>query len=539
MATKVFVSSTYLDLEPVRDAVELYLQEQKFDPLMFEKGGVYFDPSMPVDESCYEAVKESDIFVLIIGRRYGSPATGETKTGKKFNSVTKKEYQTAKSQKIPIFIFVKSQVLSEYFTYKKNKDLGKEMAVHHADSPLIHELIESIYDEDCGNYIKPYESQNQIISTLRSQFSGMIAKAVKESRRASKKPAKRRQSAKQEKIRISPLKLFYHRDRSGVSLTKLARELSVSRSAVQKLEKLQRDTKNPMDTASYPMCDVKMLQRIEAILQTNNLAVSPRGDDHVSSYLAYYEMYKGKPASSSSRRVRPEAAILPVKAVAYDFDGTLTMRENDHTTWEHLWEQVGLTVAECDRHHLRYNDGEITHKQWCDITLERFQDAGICPDDILRVAESIKLLDGVREVIELLSSNNIKQYIISGSIKSIVKEVVGDLWDHFDDVRANDLEFSPDGVLSGIVGTKYDFEGKADYLLRIRDELDVHPLEILYVGNSYNDSWAAQSGVSTLLVNPHFESLRDLDRWIFVIKRMSNFQEILRYTGRFELIPDT
>ncbi|WP_373273093.1 DUF4062 domain-containing protein, partial [Vibrio parahaemolyticus] len=59
-----------------------------------------YDPSIPLDESCYKDASSCDILVLIIGGRYGS-ATSETdsphdSTGfyDRYESVTRKEYET-------------------------------------------------------------------------------------------------------------------------------------------------------------------------------------------------------------------------------------------------------------------------------------------------------------------------------------------------------------------------------------------------------------------------------------------------------------
>ena len=71
---------------------------QGYTPMMSEQNDFPIDPQLDNWENCINAVKKyADIFVLIIGNRYG--AVGET--GK---SITNTEYLTAVQKGIPIYI---------------------------------------------------------------------------------------------------------------------------------------------------------------------------------------------------------------------------------------------------------------------------------------------------------------------------------------------------------------------------------------------------------------------------------------------------
>jgi phosphoserine phosphatase len=125
-----------------------------------------------------------------------------------------------------------------------------------------------------------------------------------------------------------------------------------------------------------------------------------------------------------------------------------------------------------------------------------------------RIAGEIELIDGTRETLELIKSRGVRLYIVSGSIKQIIRIVLGDLYDLFDEVKANEIGFDSAGNLKRIEGTRYDFEGKAQFLRNIISEHGLSELEVLFVGNSLNDIYASRSGARTLCVNPQYDQSR-------------------------------
>jgi hypothetical protein len=70
---RVFVSSTFYDLKHIRSSLDIFIESLGFEPILSEKGDIAYSPDHPLDESCYREVQTSDIFVLIIGGRYGLP----------------------------------------------------------------------------------------------------------------------------------------------------------------------------------------------------------------------------------------------------------------------------------------------------------------------------------------------------------------------------------------------------------------------------------------------------------------------------------
>ncbi|AGY53015.1 hypothetical protein BRDCF_p388 [Bacteroidales bacterium CF] len=92
---KIFISSTVLDLTKERTAAYNAVNKVGGFPVMSEK--TMEAQSTDSLTACLSKVMESDIYVLILGSRYGWQPKGE-------ESITELEYQTARSKNIPILV---------------------------------------------------------------------------------------------------------------------------------------------------------------------------------------------------------------------------------------------------------------------------------------------------------------------------------------------------------------------------------------------------------------------------------------------------
>jgi len=175
---RVFVSSTYYDLKHVRSSLDLFVESLGFEPILSEKGNIAYTPDSPLDESCYREAASADIFVLIIGGRYGSEASGKEKAPnraffERYESITKKEYQSASDRDIPVYVLVESSVYSEYQTYLRNKE-KKDITYAHVDSANVFRLIEDILAKPRNNPTHTFERFSDIEAWLREQWAGFF-----------------------------------------------------------------------------------------------------------------------------------------------------------------------------------------------------------------------------------------------------------------------------------------------------------------------------------------------------------------------------
>lgn len=192
---RIFISSTYYDLKHIRSAMEVFVEGLGYEAVLFESGDIPFKHTDPLDESCYKEIQSCQILVLIIGGRYGSPVSSadddevvegtrrkrkvspEKKLEKHyefFNSITRKEFETAQAAGLPVYIFIEKGVSAEYLTYKENR-ANKTIKYAHVDSVNIFKLLDSIYSLKKNNLVKEFERFEDVSNWLRDQWAGLFA----------------------------------------------------------------------------------------------------------------------------------------------------------------------------------------------------------------------------------------------------------------------------------------------------------------------------------------------------------------------------
>lgn len=181
---RVFVSSTYYDLKHLRSSIENFIENLGYDAVLSEKDNIAYIPDAPLDESCYREAKSCDVFVIIIGGRYGSEISAmpgdsaRTKTFfDRYESITKHEYTSAVERGIPAYIAIDSAVDAEYQTYLKNKDNTK-IKYAHVDSVNVFALIEEIRQRKQNNPIKLFNRYSEIEEWLREQWAGLFRELI-------------------------------------------------------------------------------------------------------------------------------------------------------------------------------------------------------------------------------------------------------------------------------------------------------------------------------------------------------------------------
>jgi hypothetical protein len=164
----IFVSSTCYDLRQIRGDLRLFVDSLGYEAVLSEFNTFPVHPEAGTIDNCLKAVQEkADIFVLIVGKRYGSLSSD----GK---SVTNLEYLTARAKSIPTYVFVLKSVLEVLPLWKANpqKDFS-----YISDSPKLLEFVETLKAE-ADIWIFPFETSSDISEVLRTQWAYLFLDAL-------------------------------------------------------------------------------------------------------------------------------------------------------------------------------------------------------------------------------------------------------------------------------------------------------------------------------------------------------------------------
>ena len=87
-----------------------------------------------------------------------------------------------------------------------------------------------------------------------------------------------------------------------------------------------------------------------------------------------------------------------MKAVIFDFDGTLTEKKGN--LWKRIWKELGCDT-DPDSYYVslfkRFMSGNITHRQWCELILVAFQEKGFTKQKLDEITTD-NLMDLEREI---------------------------------------------------------------------------------------------------------------------------------------------
>ncbi len=169
---RIFISSTCYDLRYIRENLKYFIRNLGYDPVLSEEGAVFYDPDLHVQDACLAEVPACQIFVLIIGGRYG----GQYKDTDR--SITNAEYLEAVKAKVPIFALVERGVYDQYRVYRSNKDNPDidptKITYPSVDSTNIFGFIEEVQTQTVNNALVPFSDFEEMQSYLRQQWASMM-----------------------------------------------------------------------------------------------------------------------------------------------------------------------------------------------------------------------------------------------------------------------------------------------------------------------------------------------------------------------------
>lgn len=164
--TKVFVSSTSKDLRDVRASVREHIRNLGHEVVAFESPDFSSNPSKDTCEACLNEVRNSDVLILILDRRYGARYKGSNK------SFTRLEYDTARAKGIPIFVLVSSEALiGRQFYLDNGRPRNMKWGV---DDPDLFDFIDEIEAQPYGNWVQRFSTLDEIKTWISGQLSSLL-----------------------------------------------------------------------------------------------------------------------------------------------------------------------------------------------------------------------------------------------------------------------------------------------------------------------------------------------------------------------------
>lgn len=169
---RVFVSSTCYDLKYIRESLNYFIKTLGYDSVLSDHGDVYYNVGSHTHESCIDEVSTCQLFVLIIGGRYGGKYLHSE------NSITNEEYKAAIKSHIPVFTLVESGVYKDHNTYQvnsKNKNVDRDKITYPSvDDIKIFSFIDEVRRHSINNALQPFDNFAHIESYLKKQWAGML-----------------------------------------------------------------------------------------------------------------------------------------------------------------------------------------------------------------------------------------------------------------------------------------------------------------------------------------------------------------------------
>lgn len=143
-----------------------------FDPVLSEDGNVFYDPKVNVQDACLTEVSSCQLFVLIIGGRFGSEYKDTTE------SVTNFEFREAVKTKVPVFALVEQDVHGDYMVFSKNQENSEidESKINYpsVDSTHIFKFMDEVRGNAANNSLVPFRDFTELESYLKQQWAGMM-----------------------------------------------------------------------------------------------------------------------------------------------------------------------------------------------------------------------------------------------------------------------------------------------------------------------------------------------------------------------------
>jgi hypothetical protein len=188
----------------------------------------------------------------------------------RYDSITKKEYDSACSRDIPVYILIEQNVHAEYHTYLRNKD-NENIQYAHVGSVNVFRLIQDILSKPRNNPVHTFERFSDIESWLREQWAGLFRELLQ---RMSSQRQIATLSAQVETLAAinATLQRYLEAVVSKVSPEDATELIKSERKRLGELEQLEILKRNPFILGAFVGTEVKVEHFRDALLAAGSFA---------------------------------------------------------------------------------------------------------------------------------------------------------------------------------------------------------------------------------------------------------------------------
>lgn len=157
-AYNVFVSSTWEDMQSYREAVRGALNKAGCIPCGMERFSASAQSPL---ETCFEELEKAQVYICILGMRYGSI---DVESGK---SYTELEYEKAKGLNLPILAFL---IDEEKAVFKKKDFDSEDMAIKMSKLEEFKKRIKDSKEVTCAFFDSPAMLSDLVFRSITSEI---------------------------------------------------------------------------------------------------------------------------------------------------------------------------------------------------------------------------------------------------------------------------------------------------------------------------------------------------------------------------------
>jgi HAD superfamily phosphoserine phosphatase-like hydrolase len=171
------------------------------------------------------------------------------------------------------------------------------------------------------------------------------------------------------------------------------------------------------------------------------------------------------------------------KVIVFDLDGTLIKG----TSWVEFNQSLGLTESEDLHLFEQYKKGLLSYTKWIDEIVTIYHKYSPVHKEVVEaIGFLFPLREGAEELIALAKEKGYTPVLLSGGVDVIVKGFAQRFGIEYV-FSANELVFSEDGYLEGIVTMGDEASAKAALLQAFCEKYDVDIKEVFCVGDGGNN----------------------------------------------------